>query len=205
MKDQLGIDEAGRGPVLGPMVLAGLWVNQSDLPLLKSLQVQDSKLFANNPTALKRRKSIAIQLMADFQHHLISVDAQEIDQFVSCGPGLNALEQEKASKIIHSYPAKQVILDGATLFGPLVKSGVQAQNKADRDFLVVAGASIIAKEARDQQLKQLFAPYIDRFGPILGGGYANGQTLLFVNWHLQEYGELPPFYRQSYHWKALKP
>ncbi len=202
--DQLGIDEAGRGPLLGPMVLAGLCIDKSDLPLFKALEVQDSKLFAKNATTLKRRAALAAKLKADFQHQIIVVDAIEIDHFVASGPGLNVLEQIKAQELIQALPAQEVILDGATLFRPLIRPGVKAINHADRDFFVVAGASILAKETRDQQLAKLLEPFQAEYGPIAGGGYANGQTLKFVRWYLRQKGELPPFYRKSYNWKALE-
>jgi ribonuclease HII len=200
---ELGIDEAGRGPVLGPMVMAGVRVSQSDLLLLEEWGVKDSKLFGSSNRGQARRKELADRIMAAFSHELVVLTPETIDEYVR-EHALNRLEQNTAQGIISTLPADKVVLDGATLFKPLINNTVHAVNKADRSHFSVAAASILAKWKRDDLFKQLCQPFINSFGEIRGGGYANSQTLAFVEWHLKNRGGLPSFYRKSYNWKALK-
>jgi len=201
---ELGIDEAGRGPVLGPMVLAGLQVQARDLARLRRLKIQDSKLFGSGAKGRKEREKLCKILKEDFPHEIRIISPQTIDQFVSAGPGLNRLEQSEAQKIIQALPSDRVVLDGQNLFKPLLGPGIQAFNRADQDYLSVAGASILAKVTRDQALEELLSPFRGDFGEIGGGGYPNGATLKFILWYAQRFGELPAFYRKSYQWKALQ-
>ncbi len=202
-RTELGIDEAGRGPVLGPMVMAGVRLSQNDLSLLEEWGVKDSKLFGSSEKGRARRKELADRIMAAFSYELIVLTPETIDEHVR-ERALNLLEQNTARRIISALPADEVILDGATLFKPLINSSVHAENKADRSHFSVAAASILAKWKRDALFKQLCQPFIKSFGEIRGGGYANSQTLTFVEWHLKNKGGLPSFYRKSYNWKALK-
>ena len=197
---RLGVDEAGRGPVLGPMVMAGLCVPESDLPKLAELGVQDSKLFGASAKAKKQRKELSEQLKM-WPHRIEVADSDEVDRWVR-GNGLNELERAMASRILKDFPEAQVMLDGAGIFGALCTSTVQAQNKADQDYLEVAGASIIAKHLRDELMTQLLAPFEETFGKVSGGGYANAGSLKFVAWYHEQTGRLPSFYRHSYQWKA---
>ncbi|OGG94941.1 MAG: hypothetical protein A2527_06270 [Candidatus Lambdaproteobacteria bacterium RIFOXYD2_FULL_50_16] len=198
----LGIDEAGRGPVLGPLVLAGVVVKNSQLTLLQKWGVADSKTFGAGAKAIARRAELAEQIKAQFPYQIETASAEKVDTYVRRG-GLNELEREMASRIIRAFPNSQVMLDGAGLFGPLCGPKVRAQNKADLNHPQVAAASILAKDHRDRLLEQLLSPFEPQFGPIKGGGYANPGTLAFVLWHHTQTGHLPPFYRQSYNWKAL--
>ncbi|MDX2469576.1 MAG: hypothetical protein QNL04_03250 [SAR324 cluster bacterium] len=200
---QTGIDEAGRGPVLGSMVLAGLKVQKSELKLLTKLGVQDSKLFGSTPKGKEQRAKLCEILMRDFETSYVSFSPTEVDQAVR-ETSLNKLEQKGARQIIKTLAAEETILDGKNLFRPLENALVTALNKADLEYPVVAGASIIAKTKRDLELTRDLSPFLADFGEIRGGGYPNAQTLKFVLWHQQQWGKLPDFYRKSYNWKALK-
>jgi len=201
-RTELGIDEAGRGPVLGPMVMAGVRVSNSERLLLEKWGVKDSKLFGSNAKGQAGREVLAGRIMAAFSYELIVLSPEKIDEHVR-EHALNRLEQNTAREIISALPADKVVLDGATLFKPLISATVHAVNKADRSHFSVAAASIIAKWKRDALFKQLCQPFVELFGEIRGGGYANPRTLEFVEWHLENRGELPSFYRKSYNWKAL--
>jgi len=202
-RTELGIDEAGRGPVLGPMVMAGVRVSQSELSLLEGWGVKDSKLFGSSVKGQVRRKELAEHIMDNFNYELIVLTPEIIDEHVR-EHALNRLEQNTAREIISALPADEVVLDGENLFKPLINKSVHAVNKADKSYFSVAAASILAKWKRDVLFKQLCQPFCNSFGEIRGGGYANSQTLAFVEWHLRCKGELPPFYRKSYNWKALR-
>jgi ribonuclease HII len=203
----LGIDEAGRGPVIGPMVLCGVWLRSASEEQLDALGVQDSKAFGSSATARQRREELAaaIRQLCDGVTVLV-VDAGEVDRWVSQGR-LNHLERELARVIIDSGPtADAIIADGATLFSPLQSRypQLQARNKADASVPVVAAASIVAKDERDRCFSALVAPHEQTLGPIRGGGYANKGTEAFVRRHVEATGELPQGVRRSWSWAVLE-
>ena len=90
----IGIDDAGRGPVLGPMSLAGLMCEEEDEAVLKEQGAKDSKLL----TKPKRRR-LGIQFREDYQFHVENATAKEIDDF----PNLNNLEAIKCGIIINTF------------------------------------------------------------------------------------------------------
>ncbi len=199
---ELGIDEAGRGPILGPLVLAGVLVPSNEVKTLENWGVADSKQFGSHAKGKKARAEIADNIKKHFEHRIISVSSKKVDHYVQIKT-LNVLEQEIALQIISELQATFVVLDGANLFKPIVNKHIRAVNQADRSCLSVAAASILAKHTRDLEMERLFEPFTGDFGSIGGGGYANQATLKFVNWHIGRAGELPDFYRKSYQWKAL--
>ena len=101
----LGIDEAGRGPVIGSLVIVGYMIKESDLPKLKELGVKDSKLLTH-PKRLKLRDRL-IDLAEDMK--IVVVSPKEIDEAVeSENHNQNWLEAEKAAKIMDDlYPDDQ--------------------------------------------------------------------------------------------------
>lgn len=203
MKTELGIDEAGRGSILGPLVLAGVVVPDKKKDLLKELGISDSKTFGSQQKGKRIRESLAKEITRHFAYKIVVSSADEVDDYV-IHQSLNKLEQDSAEKIIQEHPVDSVILDGENLFKPLVKENICAVNKADQLYLSVSAASILAKSTRDRLFADICQQYIKEFGEIKGGGYANQATLKFVKWHLEKKGTLPPFYRKSYKWKYLE-
>ena len=82
-----GVDEAGRGPVLGPMVIAGLKCRQEDTKILKGMGVKDSK-----DLSPKRREELFEKLTASYETHVVIVPPDEIYRWVLGKKGLNRLE-----------------------------------------------------------------------------------------------------------------
>lgn len=203
----LGIDEAGRGPVIGPLVLCGVWVRRRQLKTLVEIDVRDSKSFGSSSQARLRRRQLAGQIRSLAAHVcLLCVDAAEVDRRVRLGE-LNLLERELASAIIQSGPnAKRIIADGERLFGPLAEThpGLKAINKADQISPVVAAASIIAKDERDRRFDEIVCGLEEEFGPIKGGGYANPATAAFIKAYFDRNGTLPPQVRRSWSWSVLR-
>ncbi|PCI29899.1 MAG: hypothetical protein COB67_03030 [SAR324 cluster bacterium] len=200
---ELGIDEAGRGPVLGPLVLAGVSLPKEQESLLREWGIDDSKRFGSQKKGKMMRQALAEKIKARFPYKILVFSPQEIDQYIR-EKSLNRLEQEGAKIILDELPADQVVLDGENLFKPLAGKNILATNKADATYMSVAAASILAKTTRDDIFEELCQPFAELYGEIRGGGYPNKQTLHFVLWHHQEYGELPDFYRKSYKWKQLQ-
>ncbi len=156
-----GIDEAGRGPVVGPMVVAGVLMEKDELRTLVELGVRDSKILSRR----KRDELYDLIISTSCGAVALYVEPQTIDQWVS-KPGLNALEAWCVAILIrHMLHADIIIVDApssAESFTTLLRrylKGVApkiiAKPKADRDEPVVAAASIIAKVLRDREIERI--------------------------------------------------
>jgi ribonuclease HII len=202
----LGIDEAGRGPLIGPLVLCGVWIPRSKEKKLVDLGVRDSKSFGSSSRAQHHRAELASQLIKLTSHvTILVVEAEEVDRRVSRGE-LNLLEQELAQAIIDTGPpADRIVADGRRLFGPLATryANLEALNKADVSSPTVAAASIFAKVERDTRFNEIVEPFREILGPIKGGGYVNRGTEALVRGYFSRFGHLPPGVRRSWKWKVL--
>nr|MCK4930246.1 ribonuclease HII [Nanoarchaeota archaeon] len=150
-----GVEEAGRGPVIGPMVMAIACVNEKDEFKLKTLGVKDSKLL----TPLQRERLYnEIKDLCDY--HIIKVSPKEIDSAVNSeDTNLNWLEADKAVVLINKLKPKRVILDCPSTNLKEYKKYIQkrlkykpkivVEHKADVKYTIVGAASILAKVVRD--------------------------------------------------------
>ncbi|MEM7155792.1 MAG: hypothetical protein AAF799_23275 [Myxococcota bacterium] len=202
-----GADEAGRGPILGPMTIAVVAVDKPAEKALAKLGVADSKRFGSGNEARQRRQDLAAQIITIVPHHrLRTVEVEEIDHYTYRGL-LNALERRVVLELLDALKAPRharIICDGATMFAPLRAHypNLQALNDGESAHLAVAAASIIAKDARDRAFHVIATRYTQEFGPIKGGGYLNPATKTFLSAYQQRYGTLPPEARRS--WGATK-
>ncbi|MBS3137804.1 ribonuclease HII [Candidatus Woesearchaeota archaeon] len=198
-----GIDEAGRGPVIGPLVMAGVALNKEDEHILRSLGVTDSKLLS----AQKREELYQeiIKLVAAYEIVIVSVE--EIDHALSAASALNLnwLEAEKCSIILN-----KLIPDAAYIDCPSTnieeytnylkksspkKTKLFVQHKADLNHLICSAASIFAKVTRDREIEKLKQQYNIDFG----SGYASDpKTQNFIKDNYNLY----PFFRKS--WDTYK-
>lgn len=202
----IGVDEAGRGPVIGPMVICALAIDESQNQELIELGIKDSKAFGSSKRAKKRRAELAKQIKENFEYALVSIDAKEIDRWKDLG-GINKMEQHYAAEIIDQlHQAERIIADGKNLFSPLKHRyrQLEALDKADAAEPVVAAASIIAKAERDRRFDEIVAEYATIFGEVGGGGYPNKKTEAFIRHYAQTYKRLPNEVRKTWSWKALK-
>lgn len=164
----VGIDEAGRGPLAGPVVAACAFLNEEFLLSEICTKINDSKKLSTT-----KRKEIFSHLKQRIKFGVGVVDEKIIDE-------INILQATKLamSKAYEDFCAKnkisaQVILvDGN--FAPFKKSG-QIQEilpiiKGDQKSLSIAAASIIAKEVRDEIMLQLHQKY-PQFGWDKNVGY----------------------------------
>jgi len=202
----LGIDEAGRGPVIGPLTLCGVWVTDHGQRALSKLGVKDSKAFGSGDRARQERARLASEIR-DIAAHLVltCVDAAEVDRRVRLGE-LNLLEQELATAVIEDGPpADRIVADGERLFAPLAQQYPQlrARNQADRTSPAVAAASIVAKAERDALFADIAARYEPEFGPLRGGGYINPATEAFLLAYFDRHRDLPPEVRRSWSWRVI--
>lgn len=197
----LGLDEAGRGPAIGPLVLAAVALSTRAAAALTRAGLTDSKAFGAGPRAHTRRVELAVQVreLATFVDAEIVLPA-EIDARVDRGE-LNALEREVAQRLIERAPrADRIVADGHRMFAPLTARypSLLAVDRAEDKHAAVAAASVIAKTLRDDLYAAICAKYEPEFGKIAGGGYVNDATRGFLRAYAVRYGCLPTEARRSW-------
>jgi ribonuclease HII len=203
----LGIDEAGRGPVLGPLVVAGVVVAPRRAGALTRRGVVDSKSFGAGEDARQKRADLAAhirRLAADVQIEVF--DHQTVDRFAADGR-LNELERRAARRIIsRTLRVKRIVADGERLFAPLEREigHLEAHDFAETVHVSVAAASIIAKDLRDRLFEEIAERYRAEFGEVRGGGYVNAATADFLRRYHERYGCLPEETRRSWGWRVLR-
>lgn len=198
-----GLDEAGRGPILGPMTLALVALDAPAAAELRALGVQDSKRFGAGLKAQELRASLyaSIQRLARVcVCEIIAVDV--IDAHTFRGQ-LNVLEQRTALRLLAGAGAPadaHVIADGARLFAPLQRTYPRlcAVDRGESAHVAVAAASIVAKHLRDQAFAAIASRYAAEFGPVTGGGYLNAATRRFLDAYARVHTGLPPEARKSW-------
>jgi ribonuclease HII len=202
-----GVDEAGRGCVVGPLVVAGVMMNVEVLPILTELGVKDSKLL----TPQKRELLYPAILQLTEKVHIIKVQPCQIDVAVESARRLhklNRLEAQTMAQIIEELKPDEVFVDAADTvehrFGNHIreclktKTRIVSRHKADRIFPVVSAASIIAKVERDREVAALRAEWGD-----FGSGYlTDDKTMAFLRRLLENNDDYPSFVRKS--WKPAK-
>ncbi len=202
----LGIDEAGRGAVIGPLVLAGCALTQAQEASLREAGVADSKAFGPpaKAQAIRANLSVLIRRRATWCAVVVASPGR-VDAAVRRNR-LNALERTLAQEILAEAPPRcRIVLDGHRVFDLLCRRVAQASamDKADQHELSVAAASILAKNTRDELFGQIRAQYEAGFGPIRGEGYPNPATARFLQAYVEVHGDLPPETRRSWHWAPL--
>jgi ribonuclease HII len=202
----LGIDEAGRGPVMGPLVVAGVVLKPQAASALTRRGVADSKSFGVGEEAQRDRRELARhirRLAADVQVEVF--DHDEVDRYVERGL-LNELERRAARAIIDRCPkVTRIVADGEKVFGflRLRYPHLEAYDFGEDYHVAVAAASIVAKDLRDDLFQSIALRYDSEFGPIKGGGYVNAGTADFLRRYHARYQCLPQETRRSWAWKVL--
>ncbi len=197
----LGIDEAGRGALLGPLVVAGVLVEEEALSRLRSLGVADSKTVPR-----KRRKKLLVELLPLASGGRVRViPPEDIDT-----RNLTELELSAAAELIGILTPGHVVLDAPVspraipsfrkrLAARLHSMGekvppLSIAPKADRDSPVVGLASILAKVTRDAYVVWLRK----RFGDF-GWGYPGERAVRkFLRDWWEAHGDLPPICRRRW-------
>jgi ribonuclease HII len=197
----LGIDEAGRGPSIGPMVMAAVALDSRAAAVLTRKGLRDSKAYGAGEDAHAIRCDLAaeIRVRATFVA-TIEIEHTEIDERVTRGE-LNVLEREKAITLIEAAPTvDRIIADGKRMFAALGArfEHFESCDRAEEEHASVAAASVVAKALRDTRFDQIRRRYEDDLGPITGGGYANAATRRWVRAYVEKYGRLPDEARRSW-------
>ena len=196
-----GVDEAGRGPVMGPLVVGAVYVD--DDAALRELGVKDSKKLSP-----KRREELYDKIIDVAEgYSIITLSAEEIDA-KRARMSLNMVEMEMFAEAVSRMPVTRVYVDcpdpneekfGNMLSVRIDNTPVTARHKADDTYPVVSAASILAKVTRDR----LIAEISEEFGENIGSGYPSDPvTISFIEKWLKEKGCTPRHTRNS--WDTVK-
>lgn len=189
-----GIEEAGRGPVIGPMVMCGLVIDRNDEKKLVEIGVKDSKQLtpAQREALFPKIKKIAKKI------EVIVLSPQEIDNaLLSEGTNLNWLEADTTIKMLNKLkpgiayidcPSNNIMAYSTYIKTKLkAKTELHAEHKADERYPVVSAASIIAKVTRDREIEKIKA----KIGVNFGSGYpADPTTKKFLEENWKKYPEI---------------
>ena len=201
-----GADEAGRGPVVGPLVIAG--VTFEDDSKLIDYKVKDSKQLSP-----KRREELAkiIKKIA-LKYEILIIPAADIDDMRKIMT-LNEIELNAFVKIIGKLKPEICYVDSVDVnenrFGRNIsekipyKVDIISKHKADEIYPIVSAASILAKSRREEEVKKIADVLEKKLNLPLGSGYpADPITQKFLRKWLDKFGRLPPHTRHS--WKTAQ-
>lgn len=201
-----GVDDAGRGPVIGPLVIAGVMIEEGKLERLKTLGVKDSKQLL--PSARTRLSKEIPGIVDDY--HVLEIGAEELDRIVNRAPKfqrLNLLEAKVMAQVIEKLRPELAYVDSSDTRTERFKNNILdclsftpriiSEHKADINYPVVSAASIMAKVHRDSRIEEIKMEYGE-----VGSGYAHDVvTIKFLRDYYSNHGDFPPIVRRS--WKTL--
>ncbi len=210
----LGIDDSGRGPLIGPMFLVGVLTDKVTEEQFKKLGVEDSKIIVHS-IRVKLSKIIHEKAIA---YHVERTDAADIDSSILSGTNLNTLEAMKAANIINKLTKGRkekilVILDCPSVNTVAWKKtlisfidtnaslDIRCEHKADANYPSVSAASILAKVAREDSLIDLKK----KFGNFGSGYPSDPLTKDFVRKNGVKFKDSGLFRKTWATWKALFP
>ena len=199
-----GIDEAGRGSLLGPIIVAGVCVTKKSISEMVEKGIKDSKLLSPK----KRQVLFGHVINVAESICVCRINIEDIDFHVFRN-NLNLLEAEAMAITIRNMKSDKTYVDSCDVnpsrYQRTIKSFLKQNNTklismhhADRLNIVVSGASIIAKVIRDSEISKIRLKYGD-----VGSGYpSDKKTIKFVKEWFRQKNEIPPFARKS--WKPTK-
>jgi ribonuclease HII len=180
-----GVDEAGRGAVIGPMVICGLSVEAEDENRLRKIGVRDSKEL--KPLRRERLAKAIEKIAKDII--VLKISPCIIDNYRKDGVNLNRMEALKFADIANYLEPDKIFIDApdpttekleAFLKKAIKKDGEMVlDHGAENKYPVVGAASIIAKVTRDEEIKQLHKKH----GPFGSGYPSDPRTVMWLkNW-----------------------
>ncbi|HIH61934.1 MAG TPA: ribonuclease HII [Methanobacteriales archaeon] len=198
----LGIDEAGRGPVIGPIIIAGVMLPKEKIRTLEKLQVKDSKKLTP-----RKRTYLAKKIKKISKYYIKRIDAPTIDKLRQEGINLNEIEKNAIADIINRARPDHAIVDSVDIkprrFEKEIKKlikyqiSIKAEHRADTKYPIVSAASIVAKDQREREIERIKREYKVEFG----SGYPNDPlTKKFLS--QLDMNRLPDFIRKS--WATIK-
>jgi len=167
-----GVDEAGRGPVLGPLIVCMARCDRNDEKRLRKLGLKDSKQLSP-----EKREELYNALRSFVQFKWAEISAQELNTKMR-DMSLNDIEAQAMASLIRSQKDCDVMIDLPDRYNWVFRqrmerfgaSKFEAQHKADEMFPIVSAASICAKVVRDKRIAEIRSQTLD-----FGSGYPNDQ------------------------------
>jgi ribonuclease HII len=202
-----GVDDAGRGSIIGPLAIAGVLLHDKDLPKLIDLGVKDSKRLSPH-----RREQLASEIKEiALKYHVEMLSPAEIDRVVETGKKLhklNRLEAQTMAKVITILKPEVAYVDASDVLADRFKQHIMenltfkvqiiSEHKADVKYPIVSAASILAKVERDKAISELQ----EKHGNIGCGYVTDPSTIKFLEDWIKKFGSYPDFVRRS--WKPAK-
>ena len=195
-----GVDEAGRGSMVGPLVVAGITISKSKISQLKKLGVRDSKKLS--PAARERLYKKIIETVDDY--YVVRIPPRIIDKSVS-NHSLNHLEAKYMARVISKLSPSTAFVDSCDVnskrFGKEISEltsniKIRSYHHADSKFVTVSAASILAKVSRDRAIMKLANSH------DIGSGYpSDPKTKKFVKKLIRKNRDMS-FLRKS--WKPVQ-
>ena len=192
----LGIDEAGRGSVLGPLVVCGVAVEEERLKYLERLKLKDSK-----KVSPKRRIVLSRKIKKIAECHPVHISAADIDLLRSKDVNLNEIEKIAMRKIIGNSKPDVSFIDCIDVKPERFRNEIEkfqnnmkvvAEHGADDKYVIVSAASIVAKVERDMEIQKIRKEFSE-----VGSGYpSDPKTISFLK--NISYNDLPDFVRRSW-------
>lgn len=198
-----GTDEAGRGPVIGPLVVAGVLVSEEKEAQLKAMGCKDSKLLL--PAKREELYEKIIDLADGYK--IIIVEPQEIDDalfghelnlnWLEAHKNIDIIEDLKPDKVIIDSPSNNTVAFKEYLVERLThKPEMLVEHKADVNHPSVAAASILAKVTRDREIQKI----CKSLGCDFGSGYPSDPKT--KEWLKENFDTHPEIIRKS--WASYK-
>ena len=196
----VGIDEAGRGPVIGPLVIAGVVIEPLQEEALIEWGVRDSKDLTPRRRELLDRQ---IRQLAK-EVEVLEVSAQDIDKQRRLKRSLNTLEADWMAQVLNRMTWQTAYVDASDVnaerYGRMIATQLKkpgkiiSEHKADSMYPVVAAASIVAKVQRDRRIQEYHRSYGD-----FGSGYPNDpKTKRFLIEWLRSHDNFPEIVRDTW-------
>jgi len=207
LKRVAGVDEAGRGPAIGPMVIAAVLFDEEDICRLIELGVNDSKRLSPD-----RREVLAAEIMdlaIDYRYSIVS--PQTIDHVVFYNRRLrklNYLTTMLMAKTIRDLSPDVAYVDACDVIPERCKRQILrvlqdrpeliCEHKADEIYPITSSASILAKVKRDSIIEDLHGKY----GDFNSGYPSDKKTRAWLKKYFDKHREVPPFIRKS--WRTIR-
>ncbi|MBC7114211.1 MAG: ribonuclease [Archaeoglobi archaeon] len=194
-----GVDEAGKGAVMGPLVIAGVLTDDEER--LRSLNVRDSKTLSK-----RRREELFERIKEICEIKVVEIPAEELDERMR-EKTINEILLESYIEILSEMTPEVAYVDSVDVreerFGgrlsEALKCRIISKHRADSIYPPVSAASITAKVIRDRRIEEIKR----ELGFDIGSGYpADPKTREFLERWFREHREPPPHVRTS--WKTVK-
>jgi len=194
-----GIDEAGRGPLIGPLVIAGVMIDKKDEAIFREIGCKDSKMLSG-----QQRELLFDVIKAKAQaYHIVTLTPKDVDNALNDEDmNLNWLEAVGMARILNELKPDEAILDAPSnnidayveYVKKLIKEPcrITAEHKADETYPVVSAASILAKVTRDFEIQKIQK----EIGENFGSGYpSDPRTQAFAKKNWNKY---PDIFRKTW-------